>query len=211
MATADNASSFEDALQPLVSYYSRQKAKVPSIQSLPSGSDLPQPYRKLLWHQYNMTPTLEAFFNCSLALRVLDKSSAVDHARSSDVLSRWVLLVDEAKADTGPACVREFGAINILLHNMPEYVRAAIRDGVRPLGTILIESKIEQRHTAQHFFAMPPDAVLLSAMEVDSKLVAPHCLLYGRCNSILDSQGHTLAQVVEVIPPIPDAGIEAIS
>ncbi|HXA05898.1 MAG TPA: hypothetical protein VNY30_13705, partial [Bryobacteraceae bacterium] len=74
-----------------------------------NGWDMPEPYRSLLVHNRDMTPTLERAHNQSIQLRVLRR------ALTGDLLTRQVVLVAE-----GGQVPVAFGAIKIHLEHFPD-------------------------------------------------------------------------------------------
>jgi chorismate-pyruvate lyase len=202
--SAQDASACHDdprhlTLQPLLRFYERNHTSAPEIVFISGDTDLPHPFRTLLNHQRNMTPTLEQFFNCKLSLCVLDKVE--DRSSDEDVLRRWIRLED---SDHTPF---EFGSINIMIHNMPAELHEAIREGVRPLATLLLEAKIEQRHSPRAFFTFLADDLLRKTLGLTC--TAEPVRLYGRCNCITRPDGAKLAEVVEVMPPFQSSDAAA--
>ena len=107
-------------LMPLHFFYEKRGVELPDFQFL-DGRDVPYPYRSLLVHENDMTPTLAAFHHSKLYLEVLDGEV------SDDFLLRLVIL-HSAAADT-PV---EFGAIGIQLAGFDSEVRDAIVEGRIP-------------------------------------------------------------------------------
>src|SRR5215831_9800067 len=59
-------------LYPLDTFYSLIEAPLPEVWAI-SGEEVPEPYRTLLVHKRDMTPTLEAHHGDQIELRVLDR------------------------------------------------------------------------------------------------------------------------------------------
>ena len=76
-------------LDPLAEAYSRRGLRLPAIERV-EGSVIPQPYRDLLVHDRDMTPTLEAFHGELIHLRVMSRDAP------SGILFREVVLVTTA-------------------------------------------------------------------------------------------------------------------
>lgn len=171
-------------LDPLAEAYSRRGLRLPAIERV-EGSVIPQPYRDLLVHDRDMTPTLEAFYGEPIHLRVMSR------AAPSGVLFREVVLVT-----TESARPVEFGAIRILLDGFGNSARELILEGLVPLGTILKQEEIPHRSDPQRYFRVEPDQVVARALEMEGR--EP---LYGRHNLISSPVGRVLAEMVEILPP----------
>jgi len=151
-----------------------------------SAGEMPQPYRDLLVHQKDMTGTLSHFFGQSLHLKVLEKSLR------NGVLARRVLLVLD-----GRGLPVEYGAIRIHLAHYPESARESILEGKQPLGGILNGMKIPYRSRPRRFIQIQQSDILKHVFHP----AKAECL-YGRCNLLTTPQGDTLAEIVEVLPPL---------
>ena len=149
------------------------------------GSVIPQPFRDLLVHERDMTPTLEAFHGEPVHLRVMSRGAP------SGILFREVVLVT-----TESARPVEFGAIRIRLDGFGNSARELILEGLIPLGNILSREEIPHRSDPQRYFRVEPDQVVARALEMDG--CEP---LYGRHNLISSPEGRVLAEMVEVLPP----------
>src|SRR5689334_5146854 len=88
---------------PLDEFYARAGLKLPKIDRI-ADQDLPQPYRSLLSHEKDMTPTLEKHHGAEIHLRVLGRE------RRGDFYFREVVL--ELDGSNTPV---EFGAIKMSL------------------------------------------------------------------------------------------------
>lgn len=146
---------------------------------------IPQPYRDLLVHVRDMTPTLEAFHGEPIQLRVVSRESA------SGILFREVVLVSAASAR--PV---EYGAIRIRLDGFGGPAQDLILEGVLPLGTILRREKVPHRSDPRRYLRVQPDRVVAQALEL--RVREP---LYGRHNRISGEDGGVLAEMVEILPP----------
>jgi chorismate-pyruvate lyase len=151
-----------------------------------AGERLPQPYRKLLVHDSDMTPTLEAFHACTLALHVINKQFI------DGTLVRQVLLVSDRT--NKPVA---YGVIRIFLDSFDESARQMIIACRKPLGSILGSQAIEHFSRPTSFFALPPDETIASALRIDD----PPAQLFGRYNELFHDTRHKLAQVVEILAP----------
>ncbi len=171
-------------LYPLDAFYERAGQPLPRTWAL-DGPEMPEPYRSLLVHQRDMTPTLEAFHQERVHLRVLAREL------HGDEMWREVVLT----TDEGGVAV-EFGAIVIHCHRFPEAARQDVLGCRTPLGTILAVHEIAHVSRPTAYFAVEADSVISKAFGTDQA----SGLHYGRCNALLDVHGEPLANVVEVLP-----------
>ena len=171
-------------IYPLNEFYELSGLPLPAVSEV-GDCDVPEPYRSLLVHERDMTPTLEDVYQRNIQLRVLN------YALSGGVLSRQVVLVLEKGAR--PVA---FGAIKIHLEHFPPEARRQVLERNRPLGTILRAHGILHAGRPDGYIQVRTDSVIDSALH----LTGPN-LLYGRRNVILDGEQRALAQVVEILPP----------
>ncbi len=157
---------------------------LPAIEAV-AGEDVPEPYKTLLVHQADMTPTLEKFHGDALHLRVLRRQ------RRDDFYFREVLLVTDK--DEKPV---EFGAIKINLALFSSAARKQILEERLPLGHILAEGGVTHASRPKAFLRVPSDAFINSVLG----LAGAHTL-YGRRNTLWDPQQRSLAEIVEILPP----------
>ncbi|MBI3831200.1 MAG: hypothetical protein HY291_16905 [Planctomycetes bacterium] len=171
-------------VQPLASFYAKAKAKLPLIEVI-SGEEMPEPYRGLLVHTGDMTPTLERYHKDGIHLRVLNSE-----VRGDSYSRNVVLLTDHGEKPI------EFGAIRIDLALFPAPGREAIVEGRRPLGGILRELNLPHRSSPKAYFKLKADAAIRRAFGLKGRHV-----LYGRCNTLWNSAERPLAEIVEILPP----------
>ena len=148
--------------------------------------ELPQPARRLLWHDTDMTSTLEGFFGDRIYLDVLRQE------QQEAILTRQVTLRLNS-SDRGV----EFGAIRIDLSRLAARQKQLIREGRQPLGAILNDFDIPYESHASQFFRVKADPVMIKCLALEGPQG-----LYGRCNTLTYKDGTTLADVVEVLPPL---------
>ncbi len=146
---------------------------------------MPAPYRSLLVHDRDMTPTLENAYGRGIQLRVLQ------YQLRDNVVSRQVALV--ARGSDKPVA---FGAIKIDLEYFPQRARRLVLERKQPLGTILRTQNVQHASRPDAFMRVESDALINGALQ----LSGTH-QLFGRRNVILDSEERILAQVVEILPP----------
>jgi hypothetical protein len=170
---------------PLDDFYARARRPLPPIRQV-ARLEVPEPYRRLLCHDHDMTPTLENFHNATIHLRVLN-SQQRDEAYYREVL----LLLDKTNK------VVEFGAIKINLGLFPHSAKKAILDENLPLGHVLADFRIRHTSRPKAFFKIQCDEFIASTLEQPLGE-----WLYGRRNTLFDPHQSPLAEIVEILPKI---------
>jgi hypothetical protein len=187
MTTPKQTSSPPAALPiayPLDDFYAQAGMKLPPIEAL-SGEEVPEPYKSLVVHQNDMTPTLEKFHRQRIHIHVLSRQ------RREDFYFREVVLL----TDDGEKPV-EFGAIKINLSLFNSTARKHILEERLPLGHILAECAVSHSSRPKAYLRIQSDPFINSIL----KLQGVHSL-YGRRNTLWDPQQHSLAEIVEILPP----------
>src|SRR5271165_5919542 len=156
-----------DLLYPLNEFYAEAGMPLPSAIRI-NGREMPEPYRRLLVHDRDMTPTMEAAYDRKMNLRVLKYT--LDH----EVFSRQILLIPE-----GSETPVVFGAIKIYLDEFPSDARELVLERKLPLGTILETQGIRHFSAPDAFFEVDSDAFMEKALGME----AP-ARLYGRRNML---------------------------
>jgi chorismate-pyruvate lyase len=174
-----------DLFFPLDEFYSSDGRSLPLIEAI-DGAEMPEPYRQLLVHQGDMTPTLEQFHGGRISLKLFDKRLGADGWFSR----RVALILDHTGSPV------EFGAIRINLNLFSPDARAHILEGRRPLGTILNEDGIRHSSRPIAFLRVRSDDLINETLS----LTKVHTL-YGRRNVLYNEMNEPLAEVVEVLPP----------
>lgn len=174
-----------DLMFPLDEFYADHGDAMPAVEAI-DGALMPQPYRGLLVHERDMTSTLEEFFGSPIGLRLLEVR------RDETWLRRQVVLV--AGAGERPV---EYGAIRINLEAFAPPVLRNIIECRRPLGAILHEFRIGHQCRPSAFFRCRSDPTTRSIFALSSETV-----LYGRHTNLFDGGRRTIAEVVEILPPI---------
>jgi hypothetical protein len=169
---------------PLDDFYARAGLPLPAMQRIP-GDEVPEPYRSLLVHQRDMTPTLESFHGASIHLRILGRE------QRGDYYFREVALLLE-----GSDQPVEFGANKVSLLLFPPKARQMILEERIPLGSILKLCAIHHSTVAKAFFRLKPDDLIGAALQAENAIE-----LYGRRATILDPQKRPLSEIVEILPP----------
>lgn len=170
-------------LMPLHFFYEKRGIELPNFHFV-DGKSVPYPYRSLLVHENDMTPTLAAFHHSKLYLEVLEKEV------SEEFLLRFVIL--RSAASDVPV---EFGAIAIHLAGFDSEIREAIVAGRVPLGGLLKDFEIEHYGSPAAYFSVPADDVIGEALAQPLSTI-----LHGRCNQLLDGEGQVFADIVEILP-----------
>jgi chorismate-pyruvate lyase len=172
-------------LHPLDDFYVQQGMALPSIEVI-DGADVPEPYGKLLVHSADMTPTLEAFHGCKVHLQVLRRQQ-----RDDFYFREVVLLLNGSDQPV------EFGAIKINLALFPSVARREILEERLPLGQILHQNKISHASKPKAYLRVEADDFIRSALKMSESSA-----LYGRRNTLSDPMQRSLAEIVEILPPI---------
>ena len=170
-------------LMPFHYFYEKAGLPLPDFRFF-KGDEVPYPYRSLLVHANDMTPTLAAFHHSRLYLEVHE------HESSESFVMRLVTL--HAAASDAPV---EYGAIAIQLGGLPPEVAEEVVAGRKPLGGLLGEYGVEHRGEPAAYFAVPADEWIARALNQ-----RPGEILYGRCNQLLDAEGMVFADIVEILP-----------
>jgi chorismate-pyruvate lyase len=173
-----------DLLYPLNEFYEQAGLVLPSATRI-NGREMPEPYRRLLVHDRDMTPTLEAAYDRKMNLRVLK------YAFNDEIFTREIVLIPEG---TNSPVV--FGAIKIYLDEFPAAARELVLERKLPLGTILTSQEIKHFSKPDAFFEIEADAAICDALQMSKP-----ARLYGRRNVLGNSTGRKLAQVLEILPP----------
>ena len=174
-----------DPLYPLSQFYDEAGLACPQVTGI-EPAEMPDPYRRLLVHERDMTPTLEAAWGQDIQLRVLK------YRLRNNVVSRQVVLM-LAHDQTAV----EMGAIKIYVDRFPKAARQLILERRKPLGTILRVHRIPHRSRPAGFFELIPDTIINEALRAGG--TTP---LFGRQNGILDFTGQVLAEALEILPPL---------
>ena len=174
---------------PLDEFYAQMGLTLPPLQQV-DGEAVPQPYRQLLVHRDDMTPTLEKFHGRDIHLRLLGR-----RRKGSGYFREVVLLLDGTDQPV------EFGAIKIYLDRFGAEARRQILEEQRPLGHILHECGVKHRSRPKAFLRLASDHFINDALQLTGANV-----LYGRRNTLYDPQDRPLAEIVEILPPLPEGG-----
>lgn len=169
---------------PLSEFYARAKVPLPRIETIP-GDAVPEPYRSLLVHHNDMTPTLEDHHQSRIHLEILSRDP-----RGGYYFREVILRLDHDEAPV------EFGANKIHLGAFPEEAQELILLEQVPLGRILRDCGVRHQTAAKYFLRVEPDELVCRALELEQPIP-----LYGRKALISDLQGRPLSEIVEILPP----------
>ena len=170
-------------LWPLNLFYENNGRQLPEITPL-FGRHLPQPYRQLLFHTDNMTPTLESYHGGRIFIEPLTV------LREESGVTREVILRTSREN-----LVVEYGASRIFLDRLPGDAVELIWAGREPLGRVLLQCHCEHTVEPSGFFKIRPTEFFFT---VFGSAVAES--LYGRRNRLVAPDGETLAEVCEILP-----------
>jgi chorismate-pyruvate lyase len=174
---------------PLTEFYARERMPMPMIYPV-AAKAVPEPYRSLLVHQSDMTPTLERFYGRMIHLQTLRSR------REGDWYFREVLLILD-----GNERPVEFGAIKINLALFEPAARERILEARLPLGRILQDYAVPHFSRPKAYLCIESDSFIRAALKFSG---AP--ALYGRRNTLIDPQDRPLAEIVEILPPATPDG-----
>ncbi len=148
------------------------------------SAEMPQPQRKLLCHDGDMTSTLSAFHGGVLQVEALQKQNR------KGTYIREVYL----RAGNGGKIV-EYGVIAILLQGFDREQRELIEQDREPLGGLLHRFEIKFTSAPLCFFFLSQDAVARNPMAGFGQ-----SRYYGRFNELAKPSGQTLAWIMEILP-----------
>jgi hypothetical protein len=148
--------------------------------------EVPPPYRSLLVHSSDMTPTLERFYGQRLQLAVLSREHEAD-----SYLREVVLTPAQASRPV------EYGVIRICLSHFSPRAGRRVLEEQQPLGAILQAEAIPHISWPQAFFRVESDGHMETVLDLPEAGA-----LYGRRNVLLDGTRRLLADVIEVLAPV---------
>lgn len=173
---------------PLSEFYAHAKLPLPAIEVVP-GEAVPEPFKSLLVHHNDMTPTLETFHRSDIHLEIVSRE------RRGEFYFRQVVL--RLNGSEQPV---EFGANKVYLGSFPDEARDLILQEHVPLGRILKECGIQHRTEAKGFLRVMPDTLIREKFDLPQPIA-----LYGRKAVICDRRGRPLSEIVEILPPAKTA------
>lgn len=172
-----------DFAQPLAAFYAQAGLALPPIERI-DGAEMPEPYRTLLVHENDMTPTLERHYGSQIHLRVLRSERNGDHYHREVVLR-----LDDSDKPV------EFGANRVELDLYPDEAQEWILKEYVPLGSILARFNIAHVCHPSAYLRITSDELICRELEVPEG-----ALLYGRRNTLRNPKGQALSEIVEILP-----------
>lgn len=170
---------------PLDDFYLREGLPLPRI-DLIRGDEVPEPFRSLLVHERDMTPTLQTFHQSMIHLQILRSETRGEH------YFREVVLRLDRDGSTA-----EFGANKISIQLFSPAARRLILEERLPLGQILKQCEVPHSTAPKAFLRVESDAFIGRALGLEKPQV-----LYGRRATIWDPQRRPLSEIVEILPPV---------
>ena len=182
----EHSEAARSLVHPLDAFYSRSGLALPPLEAI-DGEAMPEPYKSLLVHERDMTSTLEGFHQRRVRLNLIGRQVS-----GSDYFREVVLVLDDGGEPV------EFGAIHIHLNRFEAKVRDLILAAQLPLGRILNDNQLAYVSRPKAFLRLASDRTIDRLLA----LRGAH-ILFGRRNTLSDSVGRPLAEIVEILPPAP--------
>ena len=170
---------------PLDEFYIRSGLPLPPCEQI-EGERVPEPFKTLLVHLNDMTPTLESFHGRSIHLRVLSREQ-----RGDEYFREVVLLLEGTEQPV------EFGAIKIHLERFAPDVRKRVLQEEWPLGHLLKDFSVPHDSRPAAFLRIASDPLINRMFG----LTGTH-VLFGRRNTLFNPSNQPLAEIVEILPPL---------
>lgn len=170
-------------IYPLDEFYRQHGAPLPAIGSI-KPDEMPEPYKSLLVHDGDMTSRLEAFYHDTIHIELLQR-----HAHGNEYFREVVLKLNGSQKPV------EFGAIKINLDLFPDEARKEILNERCPLGRILKQFNLAHSSRPRAFLSVASDPFIAKVFN----LTGTH-QLFGRRNTLVNSKGEPLAEIVEILP-----------
>jgi len=167
---------------PLDAVYARAGIPAPEVTTVPAAR-IPSPYRSLLVHERDMTPTLEAHVGGPVALRTLSVF------REGRWYLRRVLLVEEHSGR--PVAM---GVVRIDLDAFSRPIRERILRNRVPLGRLLRNGGVDYVSRPTAFLAVRPNPEMLGMFWMREPRT-----LYGRQTEVT-LEDRKVGDVVEILP-----------
>jgi chorismate-pyruvate lyase len=174
----------QSPLWPLNLFCAHYGREVPEITPL-FGQHIPEPYKELLVHDRNMTPTLEAYHHGTIYIEPVNVFSDDEETTREVILRRG-----------GDGKPLEYGAARVFRGTLTPEALFLIDDGRLPLGTILRVCDCEHTVRPSGFFKIRSTAFFADAFDARE---IPY--FYGRRNTLVAPNGSPIAEVCEILPP----------
>jgi hypothetical protein len=168
---------------PLSIFYDQQTEDGPEFEEV-SEIDIPEPYRSLLCHTNDMTPTLEKYLDEAAHLSLIGRQSGKGY------FFRHIALVDK---NNNPM---ELGAIKIYISKFPPQAQLLINESFVPLGTIYEMFSIQHRNRPQSYYRVKSDRRINKIFRLNETSI-----LFCRINQQVNADNEVLALALEILPP----------
>lgn len=180
--TPFRAARAED-VYPLSEFYKRAQRPLPRLDVI-EGHLMPEPFRSLLVHQGDMTPTLEKHYGSDIHLQVLHRE------RKGSIYVREVVL----HLDRDGRAV-EYGANRIDLELFSPELRESILAERIPLGHLLHEYRVPHTSCPTAYLRLQTDTFMAQALGLEEGEV-----VYGRKNTLWSPSQKAISEIVELLP-----------
>jgi chorismate-pyruvate lyase len=157
---------------------------IAEAEHIPSAST-PEPYKSLLVHQHHMTVTMESFHDCSVDVRVLERSL------EGDDYCRKILLLK-----SGTQTVVQFGIVRLHMQYISQAVREEILAAQIPLGRVLIKHDVLRQIDLNAILKITPGPQMQNYFHCQ-----PTDTTYGRLATIF-CDGKAAIDLLEVSAPL---------
>jgi chorismate-pyruvate lyase len=174
----------QSLLWPLNLFCAHYGRELPEITPL-LEQHIPEPYKTLLAHNRNMTPTLEAYHHGTIHIERLNVFTGEEETTREVILRR--------DGDDKPL---EYGASRVFRETLTPEALFLLDDGRLPLGTILRVCDCVHSVQPSGFFKVRPASFLVSALAAGQA-----AYLYGRRNTLVAMDDTPIAEVCEILPP----------
>jgi chorismate-pyruvate lyase len=174
----------QSLLWPLNLFCAQYGRELPELTPL-FEQHMPEPYRELLVHENNMTPTLESYHGGTVYIEPINVLSDAEETTREVILRR--------ETDGKPL---EYGACRVFRSTVTPEALFLIDDGRLPLGTILRVCDCEHTVQPSGFFKIRSTPFFADAFDAGQ---APY--FYGRRNTLVALDGNPIAEVCEILPP----------
>lgn len=173
----------ESLLWPLNLFYAQDGREMPQLTPL-FEEQMPEPYRRLLVHNCNMTPTLEQHHSGTIHIEPIHQI-ITDEETTREV----VLRMDR---DEKPV---EYSASHIFFPAVTGQARRMIEEARIPLGTVLRICACRHTVHPSGFFRIRPTTFLMRVFGMQDKTS-----LFGRRTTLIGMNGQIIAEVCEILP-----------
>jgi chorismate-pyruvate lyase len=154
--------------------------------------EVPQPARQLLDHRSHMTVTMERFHGTEVRLRIVGR--AVDQPEAGDAAAWYAR---EILLESPSGQVLQHGIVRIDLKSVDVRTAREIREGVRPLGRVLIDAGVLRDVHSVQLLEIIPGPHLAGLIGRPRDASAP---VYGRVADIL-LNGRPAVELLEIVAP----------